>query len=67
MHDGFIRTLTDVGHVPKHRKNQISLGFLDSASYMCTNQSGILKVSKGILVVMKEKRIENVYHLEGRI
>jgi transposase InsO family protein len=34
---------------------------------MCTNQGGILKVSKGILVVMKEKRIENVYHLEGRI
>jgi 5'-3' exoribonuclease 2 len=33
---------------------------------MCTTQGGVLKVSKGILVVMKEKRIGNLYHLEGR-
>jgi hypothetical protein len=66
MHDGSVRTLTDVRNVPKLRKNLISLGVLDSDGYKCTTQGGVLKVSKGILVVMKGKRIENLYQLEGR-
>jgi hypothetical protein len=66
MHDGSVRTLTDVRHVPELRKNLISLGVLDSVGYKCTTQGGVLKVSKDILVVMKEKRIGNLYQLEGR-
>ena len=42
------------------------MGVLDSAGYKCTNQGGVLKVSKVILVVMKAKRIRNLYHLQGR-
>jgi len=61
MHDGSVRTLTNVRHVPELRKNLISLGVLDSAGYRCTTQGGLLKVSKGILVVMKAKRMENFY------
>jgi hypothetical protein len=56
MHDGSVRI----------RKKLISLGVLDSVGYRCTTQGGVLKVSKGILVVMKEKRIRNLYQLEGR-
>ena len=67
MHDGYVRTLTDARNVPKLRKNLIYLGVLDSTSYKCTTQGGVLKVSKGILVVMKENRISNLYQLEGRI
>jgi hypothetical protein len=65
MYDGTIRTLTDVRHVPELRKNLIYLGVLDSGGYKCTVQGGVLKVFKGILVVMKDKRIENLYKLEG--
>jgi hypothetical protein len=66
MHDGFVRTLTNVRHIPELRKNLISLGVLDSAGYKCTTQGAVWKESKGMLVVMKEKRIENLYQLEGR-
>ena len=66
MHDGYVRTLIDVRHVPKLRKNFISLGVLDSVGYKYTTQGGVLKVSKGILVVMEGKRIGNLYCLEGR-
>jgi hypothetical protein len=67
MHDGSVRTLTYVIHVPKLRNNLIFLGVLDFVRYKCTSQGGVLKVSKGILVVMKEKRIRKLYWLEGRI
>jgi hypothetical protein len=65
MYDITIRTLTDVRHVPELRNNLISLGVLDSSGYKCTVQGGVLKVFKGILVVMKAKRSRNLYHLEG--
>jgi hypothetical protein len=66
MHDGIVRTLTHVRHVPELRKSLISLGVLDSVGYKCTTQGGVSKVSKGILVFMKEKMIDNLYQLEGR-
>jgi hypothetical protein len=65
MHDGSVRKLTYVRRVPELRKNLISLGVLDSYGYRCTTQGGVLKVSKGILIFMKAKRIGNLYHLEG--
>ena len=66
MHDDYVRTLTDVRHVLELRKNLISLGVLDFVGYKCATQGGVLKVSKGILVIMKKKRIGNLYQLEGR-
>jgi 5'-3' exoribonuclease 2 len=66
MYDGTIRMLTNVRHVPKLRNNLIYLGFLDSSGYKCTIQGVVLKLSKGILLVMKAKRIRNLYQLEGR-
>jgi hypothetical protein len=66
MYDDIVITLIDVMHIPKHRKHLVYLGILDSFCYICTVQGRVLKVSKGILVVMKGKRIENLYQLEGR-
>jgi hypothetical protein len=66
MHDGIVRTLENVRHVPEHRKNLISLEVLDYDGYKCRSEGGVLKVKKDILVVMKEIRIENLYQLEGR-
>jgi hypothetical protein len=41
------------------------LGVLDSRGYKFTSQGGALKVSKGILVVMKATNIGNLYKMEG--
>ena len=66
MFDGVIRTLTDVRHVPELKKNLISLGVLDSSGHKFTGLNGILKVSKGALVVMKAQRVGNLYKLIGK-
>jgi hypothetical protein len=66
MQDGSIRKLTDVRKLPELIKRLISLRVLYYVVYKCTTHGGVLKVSKGILVFMKAKRIENLYNLEGR-
>ena len=53
MFDGVIRTLTHVSHVLELKKNLISLGMLDYCAHKFTSLSGVLKVSKGALMVMK--------------
>ena len=53
MFDGVIRTLCNVRHVPNLRKNLISLGTLDSNSFNYKSANGVMKVSKGVLTVMK--------------
>ncbi|KAG8481473.1 hypothetical protein CXB51_026205 [Gossypium anomalum] len=56
MFDGVVRTLSDVRHVPKLKRNLISLSTLDSKGYRYTAESVVLKISKGSLVVMKGQR-----------
>ena len=53
MHDGIVRTLSDVRHVPELKKNLISLGALDSIGCTFTGEGGVLKVSRGALMLMK--------------
>ncbi|GJT95003.1 retrovirus-related pol polyprotein from transposon TNT 1-94 [Tanacetum coccineum] len=66
MHDGVVRTLTDVHHVPDLKKNLISLGVLDSKGFKYTSKNGVLRVSKGALVVMKAtKGTSSLYTLQG--
>ncbi|KAL8137788.1 hypothetical protein V2J09_003789 [Rumex salicifolius] len=59
MHDGIVRTLMDVRHVPDLRKNIIYLGLID--------ENEILKVVNGSLVVMKGICHGNWYNLIGNI
>ena len=66
MFDGFIRTLTDVRHVPELKKKIISLGVLDSCGHKFAGLSGVLKVYKGALVVMKALKTRNIYKWVGR-
>ncbi|KAG8478794.1 hypothetical protein CXB51_028696 [Gossypium anomalum] len=66
MFDGVTRTLSDVRHVPELKRNLISLSTLDSKGYRYTAESGVLKISKGSLVVMKGKRkTVKLYVLQG--
>ena len=61
MFDGIVRTLTNVKHVPKLKKNLISLGYLERQGYVFGGQpgSGCLRITKGSLVIMKGRRMEN--------
>ncbi|KAG8472328.1 hypothetical protein CXB51_035360 [Gossypium anomalum] len=66
MFDGVVRTLSDVRHVPELKRNLISLSTLDSKGYRYTAESGVLKISKGSLVVMKgQRKIAKLYVLQG--
>ena len=65
MYDNIVKTLTNVRYVPELKKKLISLGVLDSDGYKFTGQNGVLKVSKGALVVMKVEKVGNLYRLKG--
>ncbi|KAG8472381.1 hypothetical protein CXB51_035329 [Gossypium anomalum] len=66
MFDGIVRTLSDVRYVPELKINLISLSTLDSKGYRYTAESGVLKISKGSLVVMKgQRKTAKLYVLQG--
>ena len=52
MHDGMIRTLKDVRHIPGMARNLISLSTLDAEGYRHSGSGGVCKVSKGSLIYM---------------
>ena len=65
MHDGIFRTLSNVRYVPDLKKNLISLGTLDSNGYKFSAEGGVLRVTKGSLIVMKGKKVNTLYILQG--
>lgn len=65
MHDGVVRTLTEVRHVPDMSKNLISLTTLDLGGCQFVGGDGVLKVVKGALVVMKAHQVGILYVLQG--
>ncbi|OIT31598.1 hypothetical protein A4A49_37150 [Nicotiana attenuata] len=67
MHDGVVRTLTDVRYVPDLRKNLISLGALESLGCKYIGEGGVLKVSHGALVIMKAHRFGSLYTLGSNV
>ncbi|KAL0286682.1 UNVERIFIED_CONTAM: Retrovirus-related Pol polyprotein from transposon TNT 1-94 [Sesamum angustifolium] len=68
MHDGTIRTLSDVRHIPDLKKNLISLGTLHKNDFISKTDEDrkTIRIVKGALTVMKEKiTAGNVYKLLG--
>ena len=53
MFDGVTRTLCDVRHVLYLRKNSISLRTLNGNVFNYNFAYGVMKVSKGVMIVMK--------------
>ncbi|KAL8142902.1 hypothetical protein V2J09_015934 [Rumex salicifolius] len=53
MHDGIIRTLTEVRHIPALKNNLISLGTLHVNGFDYKSDSDCVKVSKGAMTVIK--------------
>ncbi|KAK3004470.1 hypothetical protein RJ639_018471 [Escallonia herrerae] len=65
MHDGIVRTLTDVRHVPELTKNLISLGALNSNDYNYRASGRVMRIIKGALVFMKGLKQNRFYFLQG--
>ncbi|VFQ73127.1 unnamed protein product [Cuscuta campestris] len=63
MFDGVVRTLTGVKHVPGLKGNLISLGALDSEGCRIFAQGGVLKISRGAMVVAKGVLSKGLYKL----
>ena len=64
-HDGVVKTLTKVCYISNLKRNLISLSTLESLGCKCSAEGGVLKVSKGALVLMKANRIGSLYVLQG--
>ena len=66
MFDGVVGALGDVRHVPGLKRNLISSSTLDAKGYKYTGEGGVLKISKGALVVMKgHQKTAMLYVLQG--
>ncbi|KAH1030311.1 hypothetical protein J1N35_046175 [Gossypium stocksii] len=65
IHDGAIRTLSDVRYIPDLRKNLISLSILDLKGCKINIESSGIKVSRGSLILLKGKKTGSLYILEG--
>ncbi|GKD83365.1 gag-pol polyprotein [Tanacetum coccineum] len=68
MHNGTVRTIRDVRHVEGLKMNLLSLGQLDDLGCKVEIQDKIMKIIKGVLVLMRgEKVAANLYQLKGEI
>lgn len=67
MHDGKVRKLTNVQHVPSLKRNLISLGTLDSLGCSCTTKGKVLNVHRGSNVVIKGVKTGDLYVLQGSV
>ena len=67
MADGRSVTLTEVRHVPKLRKNLISIGMLDSMGCSIAAKGGILRISKGNKEMLRGRKTRGLYRLEGSV
>ncbi|CAL5338811.1 unnamed protein product [Camellia sinensis] len=67
MEDGKIFTLDGVRHVPRLKKNLISLSMLDMKGYSFTSSKGNLKVIHGDTVMLHGRLEGNLYRLVEKV
>ena len=61
MHDGIVRTLTNVCHVLELKKNLVYVGSMDSKGFSCWVEGGFMQIrGKGKSVVMKGTKQGNM-------
>ena len=59
--------LKDVRHVPEVRLNLISAGRLDDEGYTGSIRSGVMKFSKGSLIVARARKVNTLYLMNARL
>ena len=62
MDDGIVRELKEVRYVPQLKRNLISVGALEALGLVISIRYGVLKMIKGLMVVMKGVRRNNLYY-----
>ena len=65
MFDGMVRKLKEVRYVPQLKRNLISVGALETLGLAVSIKEGVLKMTKGSMVVLKAVRRNNLYYLNG--
>ena len=65
MCDGIVRTLSDVRHIPELKKNLVSLGTLEPNGCTYKAGCGVIRISKGALIMMKGQKQNGLYLLQG--
>jgi len=65
MFDGMVRESKKVRYVPQLKRNLISVGALKALGHVVSIRDGVLKMTKGSIVVMKGIRRNNFYYLKG--
>ena len=65
LNDGGTRILTEVRYIPELKRNLISLGTLDSGGCSFKAQGGVLKVTKGSMVILKGEKKNGFYVSSG--
>ena len=53
MFDGMVRELKEVRYIPQVKKNLISIGTLEALGHAVSVRDGVLKITRGSMVVMK--------------
>ena len=61
MFDGMIRELKEVRYVPQLKRNLISVGALETLGLEVLTKDGILKMTKGSMVILKGVCQNNLY------
>ena len=59
--------LKDVRHVPEVRLNLISVGQLDDEGYMGSIRKGVMKFSKGSLIVAWAQKVNTLYLMNAQL
>ncbi|GKE74748.1 retrovirus-related pol polyprotein from transposon TNT 1-94 [Tanacetum coccineum] len=67
MHDGVVRTITGVRHVPDLNRNLISFSILEANGCKYSGEAGVMKIFKGALVLMKAIQSGGLYVLQGTV
>jgi len=64
MFDGMIRELKKMRYVSQLKRNLILVGALKTLGLEVSIKDGVLKITKGSMVVLKGVRQNNVYYLK---
>jgi len=66
MFDGMVRELKKVRYVPRLKRNHISVGALKTLGLEVYIRDGVLKMTRDLMVVLKDIRSNSIYYLKGR-
>nr|GEU66016.1 retrovirus-related Pol polyprotein from transposon TNT 1-94 [Tanacetum cinerariifolium] len=66
-HNGVVRTITGVRHIPDFKRNLISLSTLEANGCKYSGEDGVMKVFMGALVLMKAIQSGGLYVLQDDV